>query len=170
MKRLTFHLTVFLLFNLLFSFKNAIAETKLSQLKDIGVSFGEGYPLYVFASPTCPYCRKFHTDVRPELEENGFEVIYLIIAHDKHKSFKRASEVYCAQDKKSQLNEFHTTLLPQVLVDGSKCKVMVEDMLRVATHYDVTSTPTIVLPDESVIKGVSSVEHILPNYIKALTK
>lgn len=169
MKIFSYRLRHLLLFNLLLGGFYASAESKLSEIKEVGITYGKGYPLYVFASPTCPFCRQFHKEVMPELVDNGFEVTYLIIPHDKHKSYKRAAEVYCAKDRKAQLNDYHAALLPTELVEGKPCQAMVDDMINIAYEYKVTSTPTIVFPDESIIKGISSFEVILGKYFVAET-
>lgn len=148
----------------------SISAGELDEVRSLGVGFGEGLPIYVFASPTCPHCKRFHQQVTPKLIEGGYEVIYFMIAHDGAKSYKRAAEVYCAEDKKSQLNEFHATLLPEQLVDGTACMGVVDASMQLAATYEVNATPTVVLPDETTIKGVPDAYELMMRYLQAMNQ
>lgn len=161
-------LTCILLFIMVF-IPNVSSGSELDELKDVGISFGKGMPLYVFASPTCPHCKNFHENVTPVLIEKGFEVIYFMVAHDGSKSRKRAAEIYCSKEKTAQLNRFNAVLLPEVIVDGTDCLPMVDAMMDLAAMYGLVATPTVILPDDTAIKGIPDPDELSMAYLRAMS-
>lgn len=95
----------------------------------------------------------------------GLNVRYLIIGEPNTSAYKKASEVYCADEPKRQLAGFKTYLLGDEIVDGSKCEPLVDDMNTVAYLYGLKGTPMLVYPNGKVSFGSSDAETILKMFL-----
>ena len=162
-------LAVLLLFSLPAISDESVTDSAYDELavfNDVSLSYGSGeVPLYVFVSPTCPYCRKFHTDVLDGLIEYGLNVRYLLIGEGGTSAYKKAAEIYCAKDPKRHLAGFKAFLSSGEPVDGAGCESIVDDMNMMAALYDIKGTPMIVYPNGKVSFGVSDAQTVLKTYL-----
>lgn len=165
-----YFLLIVLLIVLLISMTAARAS-QLDGLDQVGLSYGVGdMKLYVFVSPTCPYCRVFDIKVRDQLTDLGFKVTYLVVASKYDKANRKIADAfYCSDDKIKVLNGFQSHVLgfDDSPVDPT-CAQTVDDINHLASFYQIKGTPSIVLPDDTVLAGVPDVDQLFIKYVKAL--
>ena len=151
---------------------SAIYADPLSDVKEIGITYGEGNAeLYVFVSATCPYCKVFHETLRNELVESGFKVVYLFIAPGEDVTdlaYKRATQIYCSKDKEQALNGFSNAVLHAGMEADEDCSMIVDGVNKLSAYYGIRGTPSIVFPDSSTMVGVPQVHQVVSKYISAV--
>jgi len=113
--------------------------------------------LYVFTDPECPYCYKLHTELEKLLKEEPQLVVYLIVfGLDRHPdAFWKTNSIVC----KSKENMEEALKLLEMSYQGKEVpkincdKNYAEANKKIANNFDVSKTPTIILPNGKVISG-----------------
>lgn len=118
--------------------------------------------LLVFTDVTCPFCRKLHREV-PDLQQAGVSVGYIPFPRGgpAGKGAAELRSVWCAPDRG---NAFDIALgvTGGDLGDGT-CEAgdLVESGYRLGVRLGVRGTPTIVLPNGSVVGGYANAGALL---------
>lgn len=111
--------------------------------------FGKNNSNYitVITDVDCPYCRKFHKDI-PVFLDNNIKVRYLVFAI-KSSSKKKIISAWCSDDKNNAL----TLLKNEEKIPYMSCKNPIKEHQEIISSIGVGSTPSIFLPDGSLIQG-----------------
>ena len=103
----------------------------------------------------CPYCRKFHKDI-PVYIENNIKVRYLVFAI-KTSAKKKVVSAWCSPDR----NRAFSLLKSEEKIKSINCENPINDHQEIISSIGVGSTPSIFLPDGSLILGYMSPEEII---------
>lgn len=140
--------------------ENHRKEDRLAQLDAIGeknmIVFapegGTKHVVTVFTDVDCAYCRKLHSQMA-EYNAEGIEIRYLSYPRTgpNSESFKKAEEVWCANDRKAALTQ--AKLGQPITVDGGKCEDIVQREWTLGNDMGLRGTPLLVLDDGSIVNG-----------------
>ncbi len=125
------------------------------------------YVVNVFTDIDCPYCRKMHSEIDDYLAQ-GIEIRYLAYPRTgvNTESYFKAVSVWCAKDRKAAM----TFAKSGGKMERKSCSHPVDQHMTKAGQIGITDTPTLVLPDGSVIAGyvpASQLIRILDERIKS---
>ncbi|MEI6305948.1 MAG: DsbC family protein [Deltaproteobacteria bacterium] len=116
--------------------------------------------LYVFTDPDCPYCRQLHlelkklTKIQPDLAI--FIMLYPLPIHPD--AYDKSRAILTFKNQSTLDNAFNgITLLAVGTKDGSR---ELNEIMIFARRNGITATPSIVLPDGSVLSGFKSAEEL----------
>lgn len=116
------------------------------------------YVVNVFTDVDCHYCRMLHKEIDSYLEQ-GIEIRYLAYPRSgvNTKSYYKAVSVWCSEDRKAAL-----TFAKSGGKMGSKtCNNPVQEHMIRAGQVGLTGTPTLVLPDGSIIAGYVPADQLI---------
>jgi len=108
------------------------------------------YVVYVFTDVDCPYCRKMHKGIEA-YKKLGIEIRYLAYPRSgvNTESYFKMVSVWCAEDRQAAMTKAKSgTRMPR-----SNCENPVLDHMAKAGQIGLTGTPTLLLPDGTVIPG-----------------
>ena len=109
------------------------------------------YTITVFTDITCGYCRKFHRHI-PELNDAGISVRYL--AFPRHglasRSYQDVVSIWCADDPLQSLTDANNgrSIVAKTCENHS-----VRQQYELGLMAGITGTPSIILPDGSILPG-----------------
>lgn len=109
--------------------------------------------LYVFTDPDCPFCRKFHTELQqlvkimPDVAVNI--VLYPLPMHPA--AYDKARAVLEANSREVLDKAFEGKDVPKPAKESSKA--LIEANIKFANEHGISGTPTLVLPDGTVVVG-----------------
>ncbi len=108
------------------------------------------YVVYVFTDIDCPYCRKMHKEIEAYMKL-GIEIRYLAYPRSgvNTDSYFKAVSVWCAEDRPAAM----TLAKSGSRMARSNCENPVLDHMAKAGLVGLTGTPTLLLPDGTVIPG-----------------
>jgi thiol:disulfide interchange protein DsbC len=109
--------------------------------------------LYVFTDPDCPYCRKFHAELK-QLEKTAPDVAIHVILFplSMHPAaYDKARVIVARKDRKLLDDGFEGKELPKP--NGNEGKDMVDKNIAFANANGISGTPTLVMPDGKVVVG-----------------
>ena len=104
----------------------------------------------VFTDPDCPYCRKLHGEIKELLKDNTDIVFYiklfpLINIHPE--SYEKSRSILCKKSLKLLDDAIEGKSLPK-----AECNTKaVDENIKLAERLSINGTPTIILPDGSLI-------------------
>jgi len=116
------------------------------------------YVVNVFTDIDCPYCRKMHSEIEDYLAQ-GIEIRYLAYPRSgaNTESYYKAVSVWCSDDRKAAL----TFAKSGGKMERKSCSNPVLDHMAKAGQIGITGTPTLVLPDGSVIAGYVPADQLI---------
>ncbi len=116
------------------------------------------YVIDVFTDIDCPYCRKMHKEIDQYLKR-GIEIHYLAYPRTgaNTESYYKAVSVWCSKDRQAAL----TFAKSGGKVERKSCNNPVLDHMAKAGQIGITGTPTLVLPDGSVIAGYVPADQLI---------
>lgn len=155
------------LFLLLLFSSFALGQSKLNSLEALGAVYGSGDDvIYIWVSPSCPYCKKFHNKYLPQLLKLDFKIVYFVVMRS-NRDLALASKFYCSEDRKAVVESFFTTL-PYSADMEVDCSDIAIEMSNIAISY-AAATPVLVFSDESIIKGLpNDDEHVVYRHLKSI--
>ena len=114
--------------------------------------------LYVFTDPDCPYCRKFHAELKKLAGTEPDVKIYIIPfplpmhpgAYDKARTILEAGSLEMLD------NAFQGKDVPKPSSNESKARI--DANIKFGNAHGISGTPTFVLPDGKVVVGGRDVE------------
>ncbi|SNB46400.1 DsbC family protein [Geobacter sp. DSM 9736] len=116
--------------------------------------------LFVFTDPDCPFCSKLHTELKKlvKLEPDVAVYIKLFPLKMHPKAYDKSRAIMQGSDPGKLLDEaFRGGSLPAPAPQGAKG---VDETIRIAGTLGINATPTLVLPDGSVLPGYRKAEEI----------
>ncbi len=119
----------------------------------------EKHRLVVFIDVDCVYSRRFHRNIA-RLNDLGITIIYVTFPRSgiNSKSYEKSISVWCSDDPKGAMNY----ALYGGVVDKIACsRDAMVDNLQVAYDLSVTGTPSLVMPDGTVMPGYIEPEDLL---------
>ncbi|MGD0587050.1 MAG: DsbC family protein [Oryzomonas sp.] len=116
--------------------------------------------LYVFTDPDCPFCRKFHAELKTLAKTAPDVTIYIIPfplpmhpgAYDKARAILEAKSLDVL-DK-----AFEGKDVPKPEKDASKAQI--DANIKFGNANGITGTPTLVLPDGKIVVGGKDAESL----------
>lgn len=134
--------------------EDSLAALRRQKLAELGpesrLSYAPEHPKYrvtVFTDVDCPYCRRFHTQIA-DYNRVGIAVDYVFFPLDIHPGAAAKSvAVWCAADRLAAYNAAMAGHDP----GGARCAAPVDATRRLGNDLGVTSTPTVIAPDGSVL-------------------
>jgi thiol:disulfide interchange protein DsbC len=108
------------------------------------------HTIYAFTDVDCPYCRRMHSEIA-QYNQRGIEIRYLAYPRSgpNTPSYYKMVSVWCAGDRRTAL----TRAKAGQPVAPATCKNPVLDHMALADRFGVSGTPTLVMPDGSVLPG-----------------
>lgn len=116
--------------------------------------------LYVFTDPDCPYCRKFHAELKALATTAPDVAIYIIPfplamhpgAYDKSRAILETQNLNVLD------NAFEGKEVPKPSKDASKARI--DANIKFGNANGITGTPTFVLPDGKIVVGGRDAESL----------
>ena len=117
------------------------------------------HAIVVVTDIDCPYCRKFHEHVE-ELNAAGIEIRYLLYprAGEDSTSYHKSVSVWCSEDRRDALTRAKR-LEP---IPPATCANPILEHIDLVNRVNVSSTPTIFLPDGTLVRGYRPPADLLP--------
>jgi len=117
------------------------------------------YTITVFTDIDCGYCRMLHKQVA-QYNEEGIAIRYAFFPRtgENTPSFFKAEQVWCSADHRKALTE---AKLGKALDVPKDCDNPVGDQLQMASRLRLEGTPSIILPDGSLVFGYQPPEELL---------
>ncbi len=118
----------------------------------------EKYVVNVFTDTTCGYCRKLHNEM-DILNDLGITVRYLAFPRQGINSqvYSDTVSIWCAEDPQSAM----TIAKGGSKVPSKSCENSVADQYNFGKATGVNSTPNIIMPDGSLVKGYQPAQSLL---------
>jgi len=109
--------------------------------------------LYVFTDPDCPYCRKFHTELKTLAKTTPDVTIYIVpFPLPMHPgAYDKARAILETQSLDVLDKAFEGKEVPKPTQDGSKARI--DANIKYGNANGITGTPTFILPDGKVVVG-----------------
>jgi thiol:disulfide interchange protein DsbC len=109
--------------------------------------------IYVFTDPDCPYCRKFHAELKALSKSAPDVAIYIMpFPLSMHPgAYDKARAILEAKSQDVLDKAFEGKDVPKPAKDASKAQV--DANIKFGNANGITGTPTLVLPDGKIIVG-----------------
>jgi thiol:disulfide interchange protein DsbC len=116
--------------------------------------------LYVFTDPDCPYCRKFHAELKALAKSAPDVAIYIIpFPLPMHPgAYDKARAILEAQSQETLDNAFEGKVVSKPAKDESKARI--DANIKFGNANGITGTPTLVLPDGKLVVGGKDAESL----------
>ena len=114
----------------------------------------------VFTDPECPYCKKVHSEMQEvvKADPNIAFLIKLMPLKSHPNSYGLSKAILCSTNPLSVLEAFfHGTAVAPSACPTTK----VDETLATARQLGITSTPTLVLPDGTILPGYKKAADLL---------
>ncbi len=108
------------------------------------------YRVTVFTDIDCPYCRRLHNDL-PDYARAGIDVTYVMLPRSGKgsASYRKTVNAACAEDPEAAI----TAAMAGGEPPARSCEHPIDEHLALARQLNVSSTPSIVLPDGRLVLG-----------------
>lgn len=141
----------------------------VKQFEDSMIKFKaekEKYVVSVFTDASCGFCRKLHNEM-DVLNDLGITVQYLAFPRAGINSsvYSNTVSIWCAKDPQDAMNKAKAGRR----LFSASCENEVTEQYQFGRAIGVNSTPNIILPDGSLIKGYQPA-HELVETLKSLAK
>ena len=123
------------------------------------------YAVTVFSDVDCPYCRKFHAQMR-RVHELGVSVHYLLAPYRGEQARRNAVAVWCSADRRAAFDRAKQG----AAVAAEDCENPVERNLRLAETLGVRGTPAFLLDDGKLLNGYRTPENLLEEIKRAAAR
>lgn len=119
--------------------------------------------LNVFTDVDCPYCSKFHNEVK-DLNAAGIKVRYLAFprAGQKSPTFKKMVSVWCAKDQQQAM----TDAKAGKEIPEATCSNPVQAQFELGSKIGVNGTPALVLSTGELIPGYVPAAKLVPHLLQ----
>lgn len=138
--------------------EDARRDTRLERLAEIPESAmiiyepegGAEHSVTVFTDIDCPYCQRMHAQLDGYLER-GIGIRYLLMprAGRDSASYDKAVAAWCADDPRTAL----TRAKRGEAIERRSCENPVAEHMALAQAFGVRGTPSLVLPDGTMVSG-----------------
>lgn len=117
-------------------------------------------PIVVFDDPDCPFCRKFHPEVK-KIVQAGVPVAVVLypLVRPHPDAYRKSVAIWCAEDRAAMLD--HALAGQPVPSPEQPCAHPIDENLKLGHDLHVSSTPSIFLPNGTLVLGHRSAEEIL---------
>lgn len=118
------------------------------------------HPIVVFDDPDCPFCRKFHPEVK-KIVQAGVPVAVVLypLVRPHPDAYRKSVAIWCAADQAVMLD--HALAGQPVPSPEQPCAHPIDENLKLGHDLHVSSTPSIFLPNGTLVLGHRSAEEIL---------
>lgn len=110
------------------------------------------YKAFVFTDPDCPFCGKLHAELKKAVEADKEIAFYLkFIPLPMHPDAPwKSQSIICSKSLKMLEDNFEKKPIPK-----PECSTPeIDDNIVLAQEIGITGTPTMVMPDGSIVVGV----------------
>lgn len=113
--------------------------------------------VFVFTDISCPYCRKLHREI-PKINALGIEIRYLAYPRAGVNStvYRDMVSIWCSDDPKQAM----TDAKGDKPITKNNCENPVAEQYRLGGDIGITGTPSLILPDGSIIPGYVTAEKL----------
>jgi len=116
--------------------------------------------MYVFTDPDCPYCRQLHVELK-KLEKIAPDLIINVMLYPlptHPEAFDKSRAILTFKNRSTLDKAFDGSTLPAVgSKDGNR---ELNEIINYARRNGITVTPSIVLPDGTVLAGFKTAEEL----------
>jgi thiol:disulfide interchange protein DsbC len=119
--------------------------------------------LVVFTDPHCPYCKKLEKDLVDVTDVTIYTLLYPVL----NGSVKRATEIWCSNDRLKAWDDF---MLRDIEPTGKDCETPISTLIQVGQKNNVSGTPTLVFADGSFVGGLIPADQIEEKMNAAMQK
>ena len=116
--------------------------------------------MILFTDPQCPFCRKFHPELKKVVEADPDVVIFIKmmpLASLHPDSPRIARAILCAESLQMLEDSFAGKKIPDPTCESDA----VDRTIKLARDLGIGSTPTLILPDGRVAPGYRPAEEVL---------
>ncbi len=143
--------------------ENQSRQNRISSLKDnmtlkFAATSESKHTITLFTDIDCAYCRRFHKQI-PELNAKGISVNYIMLprAGLNSKTYDKTLSVLCSD----QPQENMTLAMNNAFSASNTCNSSLEDQYALAAEFNINSTPTMIFPDGSIVRGLMTPDQLL---------
>lgn len=108
--------------------------------------------IIVFTDPDCPYCRKFHKEMKETVKKNkdiAFYIKLFPLVNVHPEAYEKSKAILCKNSLKLLDDAVEGKKLPKADCDTKA----VDENLKLTEQLDINVTPSIILPDGRLIPG-----------------
>ena len=117
------------------------------------------HKIIVFTDPDCPYCAKLHQELKKVIEERKNIAFYIKMFPLKSHpgAYEKSKAIVCENSLALLDDAFENKPLPK-----AKCETsIVDENIKLAKTLDISSTPSLVLPDGKIFSGYKDAKAII---------
>lgn len=122
--------------------------------------------LYIFSDFTCPYCKKFHSNIE-YFQKSGIDIYYIPFPRRSmadYNTVRGLQKIMCAKDKATEFTkafENPKNYILNVKTEEISCPEALDVLSfnKYADILNVKGTPTIITKNGSLIAGFQDAEH-----------
>jgi thiol:disulfide interchange protein DsbC len=106
----------------------------------------------VFTDPDCPYCRKFHAEMKEAIKKNkdiAFYIKLFPLVNVHPEAYEKSKAILCKNSLKLLDDAIEGKKLPKADCDTKT----VDENIKLTERLDINVTPSIILPDGRLIPG-----------------
>jgi len=123
------------------------------------------YSVIVFTDPDCPYCKRLHQEIKKVLEKRDDIAFYLKLyplVNLHPAAYEKAKAVSCEKSVKLLEDAMNGKSLPKASCEDKE----VDATIKLAAELGISSTPTIIVPDGTVIGGFVEADALIKLVVK----
>ena len=119
--------------------------------------------LAVFTDPHCPYCKSLEKDLVSVTDVTIYTLLYPVL----NGSAKRATEIWCSDDRLKAWDDF---MLRDIEPTGKDCETPISTLIQAGQKNKVNGTPTLIFADGTFVGGLIPAEQIEEKLNEAMQK
>jgi thiol:disulfide interchange protein DsbC len=113
--------------------------------------------IVVFSDPNCVYCKRFETEIK-KLNEQGVAVYTFMFPVLGQDSREKSISVWCSKNPQQTWNDWMTKGREPSFTN---CPNPIDEVFRLGQSLGLSGTPSVILPNGSVITGYKTANDIL---------
>jgi len=113
----------------------------------------------VFTDPDCPFCGKFHQEIKKVAEKRKDIAFYIKLLPLKihPDAYWKSKSILCSKSLKLLEDNFEKKTIPKEDCETEE----IDETIKLAEELGITGTPTAIMPDGSVHVGVLSADEFI---------
>jgi len=118
----------------------------------------------VFDDPDCPYCRKLHAEIKKVISQRNDIVFYiklfpLVKLHPD--AYRKSKSIICEKSLEKSFKMLDDAFSGKEIPNPRCETTKIDDNIKLGDSLGITGTPTLILPDGTVISGYLTADNLI---------
>lgn len=117
--------------------------------------------IFVFTDPDCPYCVRFHDEIRKVIEKRkdiAFYIKLFPLASIHPKAREKSMAILCEKDNEKSVKMLEDAYAKKDIPKAECTATVVDENVKLAQSLGVQGTPTVIFGDGKLKNGMSAEE------------